>query len=116
MYVIREGEIEVSRKSSKGNPVPFVRLGPGECFGEMTLVELQPRSATCEVRKSAVTYSLTNLDLWKLYNSDNFTYVIILQNICSMLSRRLRKADSRIVDFLEVVGTKPKAGGKKGKR
>jgi CRP-like cAMP-binding protein len=106
MYVIREGEVEVGRKSSSGNEVPFVRLGPGECFGEMTLVELQPRSASCTVKKRAITYSLTNLDLWNLYKSDNFAYVIILQNICRMLSRRLRKADGRIVDFLELATPK----------
>jgi len=103
LYVIREGEVEVLRKSSKGNNQSIVKLGPGECFGEMTLVELQPRSATCVVRKKAITYSLTNLDLWNLYKSDNFAYVIILQNICRMLSRRLRKADSRIVEFLELL-------------
>jgi CRP/FNR family transcriptional regulator, cyclic AMP receptor protein len=116
MYVIREGEVEVSRVSTRGSPVTFVRLGPGECFGEMTLVEQQPRSATCVVKKSAMTYSLTNLDLWHLYKSDNFTYVIILQNICSMLSRRLRKADGRIVDFLEregASGPKPRAPKRK---
>ena len=114
MYVIREGEVEVSRQSSKGNQVPIVPLGPGECFGEMTLVELQPRSATCVVKKKAVTYSLTNLDLWNLYKSDNFAYIIILQNICRMLSRRLRKADGRIVEFLEQLG--PKARKRSGKR
>jgi CRP-like cAMP-binding protein len=101
MYIIREGEVEVVRKSSSGNQVPIVRLGPGETFGEMTLVELQPRSATVVARKKTVTYSLTNLDLWNLYKSDNYAYVIILQNICRMVSRRLRKADSRIADFLD---------------
>ena len=103
LYVIREGEIEVLRRSSKGNNQSIVKLGPGECFGEMTLVELQPRSATCVVRKKATTYSLTNLDLWNLYKSDNFAYVIILQNICRILSRRLRKADGRIVEFVEAI-------------
>ncbi len=107
LYVIREGEVEVLRKSSSGAQQPIVRLGPGECFGEMTLVELQPRSATCVVRKKAVTYSLTNLDLWNLYKGDNFAYVIVLQNITRMLSRRLRKADSRIVEFLELMQPTP---------
>ncbi len=121
MYVIREGEVDVVRKSSLGNRVGFVRLGPGECFGEMTLVELQPRSAACVVKKKCVTYSLTNLDLWNLYKADNYAYVIILQNICRMLSRRLRKADSRIVDFLDQGGpdapsAKPKAAGKAKKK
>jgi len=121
MYVIREGEVEVVRRSSRGNNVPIVRLGPGECFGEMTLIELQPRSASVVVKKKAVTYSLTNLDLWNLYKADNFAYVIILQNICRMLSRRLRKADSRIVEFLELLEPQKKVAAakpakKKGKK
>ncbi len=107
LYVIREGEVEVLRKSSSGAQQSIVKLGPGECFGEMTLVELQPRSASCVVRKKAITYSLTNLDLWNLYKGDNFAYVIVLQNITRMLSRRLRKADSRIVEFIELSQSKP---------
>lgn len=100
MYVLREGEVDVMRTSSEGKKVPIVRLGPGETFGEMTLVELQPRSATIVVKKKAKTYSLTNLDLYNLYRADSYSYVIVLQNICRMLSRRLRKADSRICEFL----------------
>lgn len=122
LYVIREGEVEVLRRSATGNNQSIVKLGPGECFGEMALVELQPRSATCVVRKKAVTYSLTNPELWNVYKSDNFAYVIILQNICRMLSRRLRKADSRIVEFVENLetskpnGAKKKAASKKKKK
>jgi len=101
MYVLRKGEVEVLRTSSTGKTVPIVRLGPGECFGEMALVELQPRSATILVKKKAETFSLTNFDLYKLYREDNYAYVIVLQNICRLLSRRLRKADSRIADFVD---------------
>lgn len=101
MYVLREGEVEVLRRSSAGRQVSMLRLGPGETFGEMALVELQPRSATLVARKRAKTYSLTNLDLFTLFRQDPNAYVFVVQNICRMLSRRLRKADSRIVDFLD---------------
>lgn len=107
MYVIREGEVEVRRRSSDGRDVTIVTLGPGETFGEMTLVELEPRSATIVAKRRTTVYSLTNLDLWNLYKADNYAYVIILQNICRMVSRRLRKADSRIADFLVVLGKEP---------
>lgn len=100
MYVLREGEVEVLRNSAEGKKVPIVSLGPGEAFGEMTLVELQPRSATIVVKKPSRTYSLNNLDLFNLYREDEYAYVILLQNICRMVSRRLRKADSRICEFL----------------
>ncbi len=106
MYVLRDGEVEVQRASESGKQVPIVRLGAGETFGEMTLVELQPRSATVVVKKAARTYSLTNLDLYNLYREDNYAYVIVLQNICRMLSRRLRKADGRIIEFI-AAGAKP---------
>jgi CRP-like cAMP-binding protein len=109
MYVLREGEVEVSRRSDTGHRVPIVRLGSGETFGEMTLVELQPRSGTVVARKRSRTYSLTNMDLYNLYREDNYAYVIILQNICRMLSRRLRKADSRIVEFIDAVSTPKKS-------
>lgn len=115
MYVLRSGEVEVSRKSSRGRRVPIVRLGEGETFGEMTLVELQPRSATVTVKKKARCYSLTNMDLYHLYREDNYAYVIVMQNICRMLSRRLRKADSRIVEFIDGAGSE-KAPAKKAKK
>lgn len=101
MYLLARGEVEVRGRSGGGRPVPIVRLGPGECFGEMALVELQPRSATVIATKPSVLYSLNNLDLYRLFQNDNYAYVIVLQNICRLLSRRLRKADSRICDFID---------------
>ena len=115
MYVLRSGEVEVSRKSSRGHRVPIVRLGEGETFGEMTLVELQPRSATVTAKKKSRCYSLTNMDLYHLYREDNYAYVIVMQNICRMLSRRLRKADSRIVEFIDSASA-GKAPAKKAKK
>ena len=109
MYVVRAGEVEICRTSSAGNRVPIVRLGVGDCFGEMTLVDVQPRSATVVVTKPAEVLLLTKADLHQLYREDGPAYVILLQNICRELARRLRKADGRIADFLD-----PKTGGARG--
>lgn len=100
LFVVLEGEVEVLRHSADGKEISIVKLGPGEVFGEMALVELQPRSATVRVTKKLRALSLTNPDLYALYKGDTYAYVLLLQNICRMLSRRLRKADSRIADFL----------------
>lgn len=105
MYVLREGEVEVLRSSSEGQQVPIVRLGPGETFGEMALVDLEPRSASVKVLRPTTTYALTILDLYHLYQVDTYAYVIFLQNICRMVSRRLRKADRRIAEFLSALSS-----------
>lgn len=109
MYVVYKGEVEVRRKGPDGKPVAIVTLGPGECFGEMALVEMQARSGTVVATKATVLYSLNNLDLYHLFKADNYAYVIVLQNICRLLSRRLRKADSRITEFLSRGGKAPAA-------
>ncbi|MGC4119133.1 MAG: cyclic nucleotide-binding domain-containing protein [Myxococcales bacterium] len=100
MYIVESGEVEVLRNNKTGHPVPIVRLGRGECFGEMALVELEARSANVVARSRCTTYSLNNFDLYQLFKQDNFAFTIVLQNVCRLLSRRLRKADSRIAEFL----------------
>ncbi len=100
MYVLFQGEVNVLRNNEAGEPVPIVRLGPGECFGEMALVELGPRSASVVATAPTTLYSLNNLDLYRLFHENNYAFVIVLQNICRLLSRRLRKADGRLAEFL----------------
>jgi len=109
MYVVRHGEVEVQRSCTDGAVVPIVRLAAGEFFGEMSLIEIQPRSATVKVIEPALLYSMTNRDLYTLYGRDLDAYILVLQNICRQLARRLRKADSRLSDLLAIV-QKPTGG------
>ena len=104
MYVVRTGEVTVCRKAESGHLVRVVRLGPGECFGEMTLIDIQPRSATIKVEAPTTLYALSNRDLYRLYQEDVAGYVMVLQNICRELSRRLRKADTRICQIADDLG------------
>jgi CRP/FNR family transcriptional regulator, cyclic AMP receptor protein len=103
MFVVRHGEVEVQRSSTDGAAVPIVRLGPGEFFGEMSLIEIQRRSATVKVIEPALLYSMTNRDLYALYGQDLDAYILVLQNICRQLARRLRKSDSRLSDLLAIM-------------
>lgn len=45
LYIIVDGEAEMVREE-QGNEEILARLGPGDCFGEMALVNDQPRMAT----------------------------------------------------------------------
>jgi NADH:quinone reductase (non-electrogenic) len=50
LYVILDGEVEVSRQVPGQGEVPVRRLGAGECFGEIALVSDRPRSATVRTK------------------------------------------------------------------
>jgi CRP/FNR family transcriptional regulator, cyclic AMP receptor protein len=104
MYIIHDGSLVVCRGGESGHLVKLVRLGPGDFFGEMTLIEVQPRANTVVVETPAKLWELTNMDLYRLYQEDIEAYVMVLQNINRELCRRLRKADGRIVEIADELG------------
>jgi CRP/FNR family transcriptional regulator, cyclic AMP receptor protein len=96
MFLVRHGEVVVCRDDDAGARRKLVRMGAGEFFGEMTLIDIQKRSASVVVEKPSLIFSLGNRDLYRLYQEDPNGYVMILQNLCRELSRRLRVTNNRL--------------------
>jgi CRP/FNR family cyclic AMP-dependent transcriptional regulator len=101
MYVVHSGALAVTKRGASGQAVHMSRLGPGDFFGEMTLLEMQNRSATVLAESPTVLYELTARSLYTYYKTDIVAYVMVIQNINRELCRRLRRADSRIADLAD---------------
>lgn len=95
MFIVKSGQLAVSKRTNSGSVVPISVLVPGDFFGEMTLIEMQNRSATVIAESPTVLYELTAQKLYACYKADIHAYVIVLQNINRELCRRLRRADDR---------------------
>ncbi len=105
MFVVLSGEAVIYRTNTPGaRRTKLIRMGPGEFFGEMTLIDIMKRSATVVVEKPTVLLTLGNKDLYTLYNDDVAGYVMVLQNLCRELSRRLRTTNNRLTSLAEEVG------------
>lgn len=96
MFIVKSGRLAVSKRTSAGRVIPLSVLQPGDFFGEMTLIEMQNRSATVVAEAPTVLYELTAKNLYACYKTDIHAYVIVLQNINRELCRRLRRADNRL--------------------
>ncbi|PJG54803.1 cyclic nucleotide-binding protein [Bradyrhizobium forestalis] len=96
MFIVKSGRLVVSKRMNSGRVIPISRLEPGDFFGEMTLIEMQNRSATVVAEAPTVLYELTAQKLYACYKADIHAYVIVLQNINRELCRRLRRADDRL--------------------
>ena len=99
MFIVHSGKLVVSKLANSERLIRMAGLEPGDFFGEMTLIEMQNRSATVVAESPTVLYELTAQKLYTCYKTDILAYVLIMQNINRELCRRLRRADNRIAEL-----------------
>lgn len=104
LYVVRSGEVLASCEIAPGRKAKLVRLGPGEVFGERSLVEMQSLAATYSCARDTQLLVLHQRELSRLYREDLPTYTLLLGNLARELSRRLRRAEERVLQLAEAAG------------
>jgi CRP/FNR family cyclic AMP-dependent transcriptional regulator len=93
LYVVLSGSVRVHRESEGGGgAVEVERLGPGGAFGEMGLIEDEPRAATV-VAENPTTCAL--LAKWDFQNELREDPEIAL-SLLPVLTARIRELDSRL--------------------
>ena len=102
LYMILKGRVKVVRISESGEEITLAVLQKGDFFGEMSLLDGKPRSATVISDEDSILI---------LFNKNNFEKVIekypkIALKLLKELTLRLRKADDLIgnLAFLNVSG------------
>ena len=107
LYVVREGKIKLGRRSSDGRENLLAVLGPGEMFGELSLFDPGPRTATATVVADAVVLELGHADLVQWLQERP----AVAQQLLQALARRLRRTNEALADlvFSDVPGRVAKA-------
>jgi CRP-like cAMP-binding protein len=99
LYIVREGKVAIYRQDSAGDRELLNHLGPGELFGEMSLVDDLLVSADVEVAsESAELVVIPRGEFTQLLASDAGLAAKIYKSFCRNLSDRLRKANARLAE------------------
>ena len=98
MFVLECGRVSILKRW-EDRDYPLVQMGAGECFGEMALIDLLPRSASVLALEDCAAVRLTHTDLYRVYQTNLAQFALIQMNVSRELSRRLRKADERLFQF-----------------
>lgn len=91
LYLLVSGSVGISIDPDPNSRNFIATLGPGDCFGEMNLLDDLPRSATAHVLEDSVVLTLEKSRLRRLILS----YPEISIGMLRSLSMRLRDANLR---------------------
>lgn len=95
MYVLERGRVSVLR-GWHGQQTLLRSLGKGDCFGEMALLDLFPRSASVRAEEDSSAIELAPAQLYRLFERDAALFAMIQMNIAREMSRRLRETDAAL--------------------
>lgn len=107
LYVIAQGKIKLGRRSSDGRENLLSILGPGEMFGELSLFDPGPRTATASSVSDALVYELRHHALVAWIGA----HPNVATTLLGALARRLRRTNETLADlvFSDVPGRVAKA-------
>jgi CRP/FNR family cyclic AMP-dependent transcriptional regulator len=107
LYVGTEGKVKLGRTAADGRENLLAVMGPGEMFGELSLFDPGPRSATVTAVTDAVFSSLSHEDLLRWLDGRP----AVARGLLAQLAGRLRRANDVVADlvFSDVPGRVAKA-------
>jgi CRP-like cAMP-binding protein len=103
MYVVLNGQLELTKRTKRGREARIALLDNGEWFGEMCLLDVSARSFTARAIKPSRLLELRATDLDRIYRLDVKAYALLVMNIARQLSRKLRIAESILADTVTSV-------------
>lgn len=107
LYVVLSGKVKVGRRAADGRENMLSVMGPSDMFGELSLFDPGPRTATATVLTDARLASLghTSLRPWLTDRPE------IAEQLLRVLARRLRRTNDALADliFTDVPGRVAKA-------
>lgn len=102
MMLLFDGKVDVLKADHQKRQKLIGAVLPGQTFGEMSLVDGEPRFATCVTVGPSVYALLTRDTFARLISDDAHLGAKLLVQLLEMVSRRLRETSETLVDYLKV--------------
>lgn len=97
--IIIEGSVSVRKSNQDNENIELATLPKGRTIGEMAVLDGERRSATCIAATDCTLLLLSKEALEKMMNDAPKVSAKVIRAIAIALSRRLRMADGKLVDY-----------------
>lgn len=92
-FHVEDGEVEISAKVGDDDYRVFARVGPGEIFGEMAVLDDGPRSATARASMPTRVYFIGREELFRILQNNPEAMIRLLR----FFSHRIRKTNQQYI-------------------
>jgi CRP-like cAMP-binding protein len=99
-FIVVTGNVDVST-GADGEQRRLASLGPGSVFGQVSLIDSQPRSAGCSMRHAGVLLEMDAGPCAKLFDTRSPLALKFLAALNGGLITALRRADRRLMQALD---------------
>jgi len=105
LYIILKGEVEVFKKVGEDREEILATLKAGDYFGEMSLIDQAPRSASVRAKTEIAALTLAKKDFDILLKASDSMAAKIYRFFAQTISRRLREADEKIKKITQILSS-----------
>jgi CRP-like cAMP-binding protein len=98
IYIIQTGKIKLF-VSKDGTPFELIEFGQGHCFGEASVIGIQPHAATAVAVEDTELIVLSRTTLLSIYKTDLEIFSILILNIAREVCRRLHASSETLLHY-----------------
>lgn len=100
MCFIATGLIRIAKGDSKKNVKTICEIGSGRTFGEMSIIDGLPRSASATAAEETTLLVLTKENFELILTENPVLGIALYAKLSQMMSHRLRISDWMLVEYL----------------
>ncbi len=101
LFVVKEGAVSISVKLPDEQELVISEIQEGNFFGEMSIFEGAPRSATCRTKMKSTLFGLKSGDFYELIRSHPRTASKIMYRMLAITVERLRNTGNFLTDMVQ---------------
>ena len=101
MLLIIDGSIDIAKRAMRGEQHLLTRVGSGMTLGEMSMIDGEPRFATCVAVEPTTFAVLTRDSMAEIILDQPSLGAKILVKLVTMLSMRLRQTSAKLLMYME---------------
>ncbi len=102
LFIIREGSVEIRKKSSEGSEQVIATLGKYAIIGEMALMTDAPRSASAVAVELTRVFKIRTKAFQEMLERDSLPAYKICYSMARILAHRLDQIDKKMAALLEI--------------